>query len=119
MECCLLYQGGLGVHDLELMNGSLLPKWLFNLLTEDGVWRTILRRSTLALKRYPKCSENLVIHIFWLDLWRQKSISSHMVLSLLRMDLRKGSQRIYGYAIPLSGNNILLYTILYATKAIP
>jgi hypothetical protein len=35
---------GLGVHDLEVKNSALLGKWLFKLLTEDGVWQTLLRR---------------------------------------------------------------------------
>ena len=36
--------GGLGIHDLEVKNRVLLGKWLFKLLTEDGVWQTLLRR---------------------------------------------------------------------------
>jgi hypothetical protein len=36
-------QGGLGIHDLEVKNTALLRKWLFRLLTEDGIWQTILR----------------------------------------------------------------------------
>jgi hypothetical protein len=35
-------QGGLGIHDLEVKNTALLGKWLFRLLTEDGIWQTIL-----------------------------------------------------------------------------
>jgi hypothetical protein len=30
-------QGGLGIQDLEVKNTTLLGKWLFRLLTEDGV----------------------------------------------------------------------------------
>jgi hypothetical protein len=37
-------QGGLGIHDLEVKNTSLLGKWHFQLLTEDGTWQTILKR---------------------------------------------------------------------------
>jgi hypothetical protein len=33
----LLKIEGLGVHDLEVKNSALLGKWLFKLLTEDGV----------------------------------------------------------------------------------
>ena len=33
-----------GVHDLEVKNRALLGKWLFKLLSEDGVWQTLLRR---------------------------------------------------------------------------
>jgi hypothetical protein len=35
-------QGGLGICDLEVKNTALLGKWLFRLLTEDGIWQTIL-----------------------------------------------------------------------------
>jgi hypothetical protein len=37
-------QGGLGIHDLEVKNKALLGKWLFKLLTEEGVWQTLLKR---------------------------------------------------------------------------
>ena len=30
-------QGGLGINDLQVKNTALLGKWLFKLLTEDGV----------------------------------------------------------------------------------
>jgi hypothetical protein len=43
-------QGGLGVHDLQVKNSALLDEWLFKLLTEDGVWQTILRRKYIGLK---------------------------------------------------------------------
>jgi hypothetical protein len=31
-------QGGLGVQDLLVKSSALLGKWLFKLLTEDGIW---------------------------------------------------------------------------------
>jgi hypothetical protein len=43
-------QGGLGVHDLEVKNSALLGKWLFKLLTEDGVWQTLLKRKYIGSK---------------------------------------------------------------------
>jgi hypothetical protein len=45
-------QGGLGIHDLEVKNTSLIGKWHFKLLTEDGTWQTLLKRkyvSSMAL----------------------------------------------------------------------
>lgn len=36
--CCPKDQGGLGIEDLEVKNKCLLSKWLFKLLTEEGVW---------------------------------------------------------------------------------
>jgi hypothetical protein len=38
----------LGVHDLEVKNSALLGKWLFKLLTEDGVWQTLLKRKYIG-----------------------------------------------------------------------
>jgi hypothetical protein len=35
-------QGGLGIHDLEFKNRALLGKWLFKLVSQDGVWQTLL-----------------------------------------------------------------------------
>jgi hypothetical protein len=43
-------QDGLGVHDLEVKNSALLGKWLFNLLTEQGVWQTLLMRKYIREK---------------------------------------------------------------------
>jgi hypothetical protein len=43
-------QGGLGIQDLEVKNAALLGKWLFKLLTEDGIWQTILRRKYVGSK---------------------------------------------------------------------
>jgi hypothetical protein len=31
-------QGGLGIQDLEIKNRALLGRWLFKLLTEEGIW---------------------------------------------------------------------------------
>jgi hypothetical protein len=52
MECGLPVKrsGGLGVHDLEVKNSILLGKWLFKLLTEDGVWQTLLKRKYVGTK---------------------------------------------------------------------
>jgi hypothetical protein len=43
-------QGGLGVHDLEVKNLALLGKWIFKLLTENGVWQTLLKRKHIGSK---------------------------------------------------------------------
>jgi hypothetical protein len=45
------------VHDLEAKNSALLGKWLFKLLTEDGVWQTLLRRKYIGSKA--------MSHILW------------------------------------------------------
>jgi hypothetical protein len=50
-------QGGLVIQDLEVKNTALLDKWLFRLLTEDGIWQTILRRKYVGSKA--------VSHVLW------------------------------------------------------
>jgi hypothetical protein len=35
----LKIKGGLGIHDLNIKNTTLLSKWLFKLLTSDGIWQ--------------------------------------------------------------------------------
>ena len=37
-------QRGVGVQDLQVKNDALLSKWLFKLLTEDGVWQTLFHK---------------------------------------------------------------------------
>ena len=44
MVCRPKDQGGLEVQDLEVKNRALLGKWLFKLLSEEGVWQTLLKR---------------------------------------------------------------------------
>lgn len=41
-------QGGLGVLDLDIMNISLLGKWLWKLENDEGLWQQLLRRKYLG-----------------------------------------------------------------------
>jgi hypothetical protein len=41
-------QGGLGLHDLKVKSRALLGKWLFKLLTEEGVSQTLLQRKYIG-----------------------------------------------------------------------
>jgi hypothetical protein len=43
-------QGGLGIHDLEIKNMALLSKWLFKLLSTEGVWQQLMRNKYLGDK---------------------------------------------------------------------
>ncbi|WVZ58599.1 hypothetical protein U9M48_008856 [Paspalum notatum var. saurae] len=43
-------QGGLGIHDLNIKNTTLLSKWLFKLLTSDGTWQQLLKNKYLGSK---------------------------------------------------------------------
>ena len=42
--------GGLGITNLEFQNICLLSKWIFELLNEEGMWQTILKRKYLGNK---------------------------------------------------------------------
>ena len=57
MVCRPKDQGALGIHDVQVKNEALLSKWLFKLLTEDGVWQTIPRNKYLGHKA--------VSHAYW------------------------------------------------------
>jgi hypothetical protein len=48
--CTPIDQGRLGIHDLQVKNTALLGKWLFKLLTEDGMWQTLLKRKYVGSK---------------------------------------------------------------------
>jgi hypothetical protein len=86
-------QGGLGVHELEVKNLALLGKWLFKLLTEDGVWQTLLKRKYIGSKAL---SQVLGTRIFGLASWLRRNSSFLMALSLLMTDHRNGFGRIFG-----------------------
>src|SRR4051812_44611770 len=116
--CRLKEFGGLGIHDMQVKNTALLGKWLFKLLTEDGVWQTMLWRNMWGPRLCLKWFGNPVIHIFGRVLWPPRSISFVLVLSRLRMDHRLGFGKIDGLAILLFANNIRLYIRLLDIKGI-
>src|SRR3954469_13677945 len=43
--CCSKDQGGMGIQDLQVKSSALLGKWIYKLLTSDGVWQTLLKRT--------------------------------------------------------------------------
>ena len=57
-----LPMGYLGIHDVEVKNNALLGTWLFKLLTEDDVWKTLLRRKHVCSKQCPKYIGSLGTH---------------------------------------------------------
>jgi hypothetical protein len=48
--CRPKHQGDLGIEVLGLKNKCLLSKWLFKLLTEEGMWHEILHTKHLKNK---------------------------------------------------------------------
>jgi hypothetical protein len=49
-------QGGLGIRNLQVKNTTLLGKWLFKLLTENGMWQTLLKRKYVGSKALSQVS---------------------------------------------------------------
>ena len=66
-------QGGLGIQDLEAKNTTLLSKWLFKLLTEDGVWQQLLRNKYVGSKTVSQMSWKAGDSHFWAGLMSVKS----------------------------------------------
>jgi hypothetical protein len=65
-------QGGLGIHDLEVKNTTLLEKWLFRLLSEDGIWQTLLRRKYVGSKALSQVLWKHGDSHFWAALMEKK-----------------------------------------------
>jgi hypothetical protein len=65
-------QGGLGIHDLEAKNIALLGKWLYKLLTEDGVWQILLRRKYVGSKALSQINWKPGDSHFWAGLMYAK-----------------------------------------------
>jgi hypothetical protein len=42
-------QGGLGIWDLDIQNTALLNKWLYKLLTTDGIWQQLIHNKYLGV----------------------------------------------------------------------
>jgi hypothetical protein len=57
--------GGLGIEVLELKNKSLLCKWLYKLLNEDGMWQEILHKKYLHSKTLSQVSAKPNNSSFW------------------------------------------------------
>jgi hypothetical protein len=55
-------QGGLGVEVLELKNKCLLSKWLFKLLTEEGIWQELIHNKYIKDNTLSKSKETLLTH---------------------------------------------------------
>ena len=65
-------QGGLGIHDLQVKNTALLGKWLYQLLTEEGVWKTLLRRKYVGSNALSQVSWKPGDSHFWAGLMATK-----------------------------------------------
>jgi hypothetical protein len=66
-------QGGLGIHDLQVKNTTLLGKWLYKLLTENGMWQTLLKQKYVASKALSQVYWKQGDSHFWAGLMATKS----------------------------------------------
>src|SRR4051812_8783119 len=58
-------QGGLGMEVLGLKNKSLLRKWLFKLINEQGVWQELFQNKYLKDKTLSQVSAKPTDLPFW------------------------------------------------------
>jgi hypothetical protein len=65
-------QGGLGILDLNMMNTALLSKWLYKLLTSDGMWQQLLRNKYVGSKPLSHVQLKLGDSHFWSGLMKVK-----------------------------------------------
>jgi hypothetical protein len=65
-------QGGLGTEVLEVKNKCLLSKWLFKLLTEEGMWQQILHNKYLRSKTLAQVEAKPTDSPFWKGLMKVK-----------------------------------------------
>ncbi|WVZ77334.1 hypothetical protein U9M48_025213 [Paspalum notatum var. saurae] len=80
--------GGLGILNLEVQNKCLLGKWLFKLLTEDGIWQDLLRKMYLHSKAIIQVSKQPGDSQFWVGLMHVKE----QVLYFGSFKLQNGKQ---------------------------
>ena len=55
--CQPKFQGGLGIHNLDVQNKCLLSRQLFKLLNEDDLWQELLRNKYLNDKTLGSCTK--------------------------------------------------------------
>jgi hypothetical protein len=65
---------GPGVLNLDLMNISLLCKWLWKLENEDGMWQDILKRKYLQKESLTQVEDKPGMSQFWSGLMNVKKI---------------------------------------------
>jgi hypothetical protein len=65
-------QGGLGILDLDVQNTVLLSKWLYKLLTTDGMWQQLIRNKYLNSKPLSQAFWKPGDSHFWAGLMKVK-----------------------------------------------
>lgn len=57
--------GGVGIENLYIQNRCLLSKWFLELINEDGVYKTLLRKKCLSNKRITQVQHCIGESDFW------------------------------------------------------
>ena len=65
-------QGGLGIEVLDIKNRTLLSKWLFRILHEEGVWHELLSNKYLKDKTLSQVEAKPTDSPFWKGLMKVK-----------------------------------------------
>src|SRR5438128_10708500 len=77
-------QGGLGIQDLNIKNIALLSKWLYKLLSSDGLWQQILRNKYLGSKPLVQAVWKTGDSHFWSCLMKVKQDFLHFGTFMVR-----------------------------------
>ena len=89
-------QGGLGIQDLEIKNIALLSKWVYKLLTENGVWQEIIRNKYVGSNAISQVHRKPGDSHFWSGVMKAKEFFSNLGPSQLGTVLRFDSGKISG-----------------------
>jgi hypothetical protein len=77
-------QGGLGIHDLDVKNTTLLSEWLYKLLTTDGTWQQILHNKCVHSKPLSHVQWRNGDSHFWASLMKAKREFLHFGTFIIR-----------------------------------
>jgi hypothetical protein len=103
----------LGIQNLEVQNKCLLSKWLFKLLTEDGMWQELLRNKYIKNKTLGICVKKSTYSHFWKSLMNVKDV----FLGLGHFKVKNGSQTRFWFDTwlgnkPLKDMFLMLFNIV-------
>jgi hypothetical protein len=77
-------QGGLRILDLNTKNIALLSKWIYKLLTSDGMWQQVLRNKYLGSKPLAQVESKIGDSHFWSYLMSVKHDFLHFEAFLVK-----------------------------------
>jgi hypothetical protein len=84
---------------LDIKNRCLLRKWLFKILSKEGVWQEMLTNKYLCGKMLSQVQAKPTDSPFWKGIMGLKTISLNMVPSLLGTVQEHGFGKMFGLEI--------------------